>query len=148
MPTSSPPGRSTPMFSARTISTRRSRRAPVSASSCAGSISRGTEPRRRLSNRETGPARRQPHATTRRLEHVVAGHLHDVGAPIELLGFVLEEIGRRKRVAIGLHIAMAGLIADRRVAPAEFPAGVLSADPPAIELYRQGVGVERIERRH
>src|SRR4051794_27674128 len=145
---SSPPGRSTPTFWARTISTRRSRRAPAFASSCAGSISRGTESRRPpRSDRKAGPPRRQPDAAARRLQHVIARHLHDVGAPIELLGFVLEEIGGREGVAIGLDVAVAGLIADRCIAPAEFPAGMLGADPPAIELHRQGAGVERIERR-
>ena len=43
---------------------------------------------------------------------------------------------------------MPGLVADRRVAPAELPAGMLGADAPAVELNRQGAGVERIERRH
>src|SRR5204862_4905119 len=130
MPTSSPPGRSIPTSWARTTSTPRSRRAPAFASSCAGSISRGTEPRRPLhSDRETGPPRRQPHPAARRLKHVVPRHLHDIGAPIELLGFVFEEIRRREGITIGLDIAMTGLVADRRVAPAEFPAGVLGADP-------------------
>src|SRR5690348_8837897 len=136
----SPPGRSIPMFSARTISTRRSRRVPAFASSCAGSISRGTKPERRekTSDREAGPARRQTAAAARRFEHVIACHLDDIGAPIELLGFVFEEIGGGEGVAIGLDIAVAGRVANRRVAPAEFPAGVLGADPPAVELNRQG----------
>src|SRR5436190_12318589 len=117
MPMSTPPGRSIPTFWARTISTRRSMRAPAFASSCAGSISRGTEPRRPpRSDRKSGSPRRQPHAAACRLEHVIARHLHDVGAPIELLGFVLEEIGGGEGVAIGLDIAVPGLVADRRVA--------------------------------
>src|SRR6202040_4406857 len=126
---SSLPGRLTPTSWGRTISTPRSRRARAFASNCAASISRGTEPHRRLrSDREASPARRQPHPAPRRFEHVVARHLDDVGTPIELLGVVLEEIGRGEGVAIGLDIAVPGIAGDRRVAPAEFPAGVLGAD--------------------
>src|SRR5262249_5599177 len=112
------------MFWANPISMPRSKRAPVSATNCAGSISRGTEPRRYLSsNREAAAAGRELHTATGRLEHVIARHLHDVGAPVELLGLVLEEIGCRERIAIGLDITTTA--GDRRVAPAEFPAGML-----------------------
>src|SRR5205823_1371253 len=86
-----------------------------------------------FSHREAGPARRQTNPAARRFEHVIARHLHDIAAPIELLGLVFEEIGRRERVAIGLDIAVPSIVADRRVAPAEFPPGMLGADPPAIE---------------
>src|SRR5215831_1307941 len=117
------------MFWANPISMPRSRRALASASNCAGSISRGTESRSPFSYRETGAARRQLHAAACRFEHVIARHLHNVGAPVKLLGLVLEKIGRGERIAISLDIAMA--TGERRVAPAEFPAGMLGAEPPA-----------------
>ena len=57
----------------------------------------------------------------RRLEHEISGHLHDIGAPIELLHLVFEKI------AAGTGIAPARIARDRRVAPAEFPPGMLGA---------------------
>src|SRR4051794_14425914 len=128
------------MSSANPSSTPRSRRAPDSASSCAGSISRGTKPRLRTSDRETGAAPRQLDAAPGRFQHVISGRLYDVGAPVQWLGLVFEEIGRGKRIAIGLDIAMAGGVAERCVAPAELPAGMLGADPPGVELHGQRVG--------
>ena len=53
-------------------------------------------------HRETGAARRQADAAAGRLDHVIAGHLHDVGAPIELLRLVFEKIRAGEGVAIGL----------------------------------------------
>jgi len=70
-------------------------------------------------------ARRQADAATGGLDHVVAGQ-DNVGAPIELLRLVFEKIASGKGVAIGFDIAPAGIARNRRVASAEFPAGMLS----------------------
>src|SRR5262249_35769159 len=37
---------------------------------------------------------------------------------------------------------------NRRIAPAEFPAGMLGADAPALETYRKSAGIKRIECRY
>jgi len=63
----------------------------------------------------------------RRLEHEISGHLHDIGAPIELLHLVFEKIAAGIGIAVGFHIAPARIARDRRVAPAEFPPGMLGA---------------------
>ena len=80
----------------------------------------------------------------RRREHEISGHLHDIGAPIELLHLVFEKIAAGKGIAVGFHIAPARIARDRRVAPAEFPPGMLGAQPPSFEPYCQRVRVERI----
>src|SRR6202008_2330161 len=68
-------------------------------------------------DREPGAARRQADAAAGGLDHVIARHLHDVGAPIELLLLVFEKIASSESVAIGFDIAAAGIAGDRRVAP-------------------------------
>src|SRR5689334_22385592 len=81
-----------------------------------------------VSDRVAGLARRQRDAAAARLQHEVARHLHDVGAPVELLQPVLEEVRRREGVAVGLDVAVARCARRLRVAPADRPAGVLRAD--------------------
>ena len=85
---------------------------------------------------ESGAAGREANAAVGRLNHVM-GHLHNIGAPIELLRLVFEKIGAGEGVAIGFD-------KTGRIAPAEFPAGMLGAEAPAFETYGKGVGVERI----
>ena len=84
----------------------------------------------------------------RGLDHEISGHLHNVGAPIKLLHLVFEKIAAGKSVAIGFHIAPARIARDWRVAPAEFPSGMLGAQPPAFEPHGEGIRIERVERRH
>src|SRR5438045_1084819 len=88
-------------------------------------------------HREPGASRRQADAAAGRLDHVIAGHLHDVCAPVELLLLVFEKIAAGESVTVGFDIAPAGIAGNRRVAPAEFPAGMLGADAPALEAYRE-----------
>jgi len=80
----------------------------------------------------------------RRREHEISGHLHDIGALIELLDLVFKKITAGEGIAVGLHIAPARTTLDRRVAPAEFPCGMLGAQPPAFEPDRERIRVERI----
>ena len=84
----------------------------------------------------------------RRLEHEISGHLHDIGAPIELLHLVFEKIAAGKGIAVGFHIAPARIARDRRVAPAEFPSGMLGTQAPAFEPHRKRIRIERIQCRH
>jgi len=76
------------------------------------------------------------------------GHLQDVGAPLELLRRVLEEIRACEGIAISFDIAPAGIAHNRRVAPAEFPPGMLGANAPALETHGKSTGIERIKRRY
>ena len=82
----------------------------------------------------------------RRLDHEISGHLHEVGAPIELLRLVLEKIGARKGIAISLDVAPGGLSGNRRIAPAEFPSSMLGTEPPAFKAHGERIRIERIER--
>jgi hypothetical protein len=59
--------------------------------------------------------------------------LHDVGAPIELLWLVFKKIGAGESVAICFDKTAGWIAGNRRVAPAEFLAGMLGADTPAFE---------------
>src|SRR5271169_3529279 len=70
--------------------------------------------------RESGAAGREANATAGCLDHVIAGHLHDVGAPIELLRLVFEKIGAGEGVAICFDKTAAWIAGNRRVAPSEF----------------------------
>ena len=78
-----------------------------------------------------------------RLDHEISGHLHDVGAPIELLRLVLEKIAAGESVAIGFHIAPARIARDRRVTPAEFPSSMLGTEPPAFKAHGERIRIER-----
>src|SRR5207237_8374963 len=71
----------------------------------------------------------------------------DIGAPIELLRLVFEKVGAGEGIAIGFDIAPGEVAGDRRIAPAEFPAGMLGADAPALETHRPCARIYRIERR-
>jgi hypothetical protein len=62
------------------------------------------------------------------LDHVIAGHLHNIGAPIELLRLVFEKIGAGEGVAIGFDKTAARVSRNRRIAPAEFLARMLGAE--------------------
>ena len=62
------------------------------------------------------------------LDHIIAGHLHDIGAPIELLLLVFEKIGAGKDVAIRFDKTAARVAGNRGIPPAELPAGMLGAD--------------------
>ena len=66
----------------------------------------------------------------RRLDHEISGHLHDVGAPIELLYLIFEKIAAGVGVAIGLQITPAWITRYWRIAPPEFPSRMLGAQPP------------------
>src|SRR6516165_9961618 len=68
---------------------------------------------RSLLDRKSGPPRRQADAGARSLNHVVARHLHDVGAPIKLLRLVFEKIDAGKSIAISLDVASGGLSGNR-----------------------------------
>jgi hypothetical protein len=76
-------------------------------------------------------------------DHVIAGHLHNVGAPIELLRLVFEKIVADKGLAICFDKTAARIARNWRIAPAEFPAGMLGADAPAFETYGKGAGIKR-----
>ena len=78
-----------------------------------------------------------------RLDHEISGHLHEVGAPIELLRL---KIAAGESVAIGFHIAPARIARDQRVAPAEFPSSMLGTEPPAFKAHGERIRIERIER--
>ena len=92
---------------------------------------------------ESGAAGREANAAVGRLNHVM-GHLHNIGAPIELLRLVFEKIGAGEGVAIGFDKTAARVSRNRRIAPAEFLARMLGVEAPAFETYGKGVGVERI----
>jgi len=83
-----------------------------------------------------------------RLEHEISVHLHDIGAPVKLLHLVLEKIAAGEGIAVGFHIALATVTRDRRVAPAEFPSGMLGTQAPAFEPHRKRIRIERIQCRH
>src|ERR1700730_7481644 len=111
-------------------------------------IATGRAERGRTLQWKAGAAWREVDAAARRLDHVISGHLRDVGAPIELLQLVFEKIYAGEGVAISFDIAPAGIAGNRRIAPAEFPAGMLGANAPALQTYSKGARIERIERRH
>jgi hypothetical protein len=46
------------------------------------------------------PGGREANATVGGLDHIIAGHLHNIDAPIELLRLIFEKIGTGKRIAI------------------------------------------------
>jgi hypothetical protein len=69
------------------------------------------------------------------------------GAPIELLHRVFEKICAGESVAISFDITPARISRDRRIAPAEFPPGMLGAKAPALETHGEGACIECIERR-
>jgi hypothetical protein len=68
---------------------------------------------------------------TRETTHIIAGHLNDGGAPIELLPLIFQKIASSEGITIGLDIPPPGIVGDRCFAPAEFPAGMLGADAPS-----------------
>jgi hypothetical protein len=57
------------------------------------------------------------------------------------------KIGTGEGIAIRLDIAPHAVSGDRRIAPAEFPAGVLSAKTPAFQTDREGGGIQCVQRR-
>jgi hypothetical protein len=79
------------------------------------------------------PRRRQRYHETYHLKHEIAGHLHDIGSPVQLLQLVGEKIGLGEGVAINLDLALDRVVRSKGVAPPDRPAGVLGADPPALE---------------
>jgi len=65
-----------------------------------------------------------------------------------LLRLVFEKIVAGKGIAICLDKTAARIAGNGRIAPAEFPSGMLGADAPAFETYSKGAAIERIECRH
>ena len=57
------------------------------------------------------------------LDHIIAGHLHNIGAPIELLRLNFEKIGTVKGIAISFDKTAARVAGNRGIPPAELPAG-------------------------
>ena len=82
------------------------------------------------------------------LDHIIAGHLHNIGAPIELLRLIFEKIGTGKGIAISFDKTAARVVGNRGIPPAELPAGMLGADTLTFQTYRKGTGVECIECGH
>jgi hypothetical protein len=60
-----------------------------------------------------------------------------------MLRLVFKTIAGAESVVISFHIAPASIVRDRRVASAEFPPGMLGAEPPAFEPHGKRFRIER-----
>jgi hypothetical protein len=94
------------------------------------------------------PHRRQRHTEANHLQHEIARHLDDIGPPVQLLQLVGEKVRLGEGVAIDLDMALDRVIGGKRVAPADRPAGMLGADPPALQPWLQTCRVEGIAGGH
>jgi len=63
------------------------------------------------------------------LDHIIAGHLHNIGAPIELLRLIFEKIGTGKGIAISFDKTAARVVGNRGIPPPELPGGMLGVAP-------------------